>query len=157
MCTNVWYYTHSEISSLGTLNATLLALLHARLDDHGIGTNKVVRKPVDLPQQFGLLHHFKQILIRPVFWFSPLALCIFSLSLNSIHRQCDINPSSSRQILLLCKRMNNSITNSEIRILGTLNATLPSLLQAQLTGYSTSTNKVVLKPFDLLQWLGLLQ
>ena len=51
---------NSEISSLGTFNTILLSLLHDWLTDYGTGTNKVVRKPVDLPQWFGLLHDRKK-------------------------------------------------------------------------------------------------
>ena len=93
-------------------------------------TNKMVIKNFDLPQCFSLLHHIKKIAIRPVFICSPLTFCIFVLSSNSIHKQCDNNPSGSRQITYLCKRMKNSIINIDTNILSTLNAILLALLYA---------------------------
>ena len=90
-------------------------------------TNKMVIKNFDLPQCFSLLHHIKKIAIRPVFICSPLTFCIFVLSSNSIHKQCDNNPSGSSKITYFCKRMSDSIANSEISILNPLKATLPDL------------------------------
>ena len=101
-------------------------------------TIKVVGKPVNLPQRFGLLHHIKKIAIIPVFWFSPLILCLFVLSLNYINKKCDNYPSGSIQSTYSCKWMNGSITNSEINSLGTLNSKFPTFSHAQLTLESTS-------------------
>ena len=44
--------------------------------------------------------------------------------------------------------------HSEINSLDTSNATLPTFCHAQLTGYSTGTNKVVIKLVDLIQLFG---
>ena len=63
----------------------------------------MVGKPVNLPQRFGLLHHDKQIEIRPIFRWSPLTLCIVALSLNLILKQCDNNTSGSSQSTYLWK------------------------------------------------------
>ena len=52
--------------------------------------------------------------------------------------------------------MNYSITNSEIISLGTLITKFLALLRAQLTGYRTSTHKVVRKLVNLPQWFSLI-
>ena len=95
-------------------------------------------KPIDLPQWFILLHYVKQIVIRPVFMWSSLTLCLFALSLNSIHKQYDNDPSGSRQSTNVWKIMNYSVTNSDIISLGTFNAMFPALLHIQLILYGTS-------------------
>ena len=156
MWTNILYYPHSDDSSLNTLNTALLALSHTQLTGYSNGTNKVVRIPVYFLQRFSLLHHVKEIEIRPVFWCSPITSCFFALYLNSIRKLFDDNRSGSRQITYSCKWMNNSITNSDIISLRTLNATLMDMLNAWLNGYSTSTNKVIGKQVDIMQWFGLL-
>ena len=73
------------------------------------------------------IHHIKQIAIRLVFLCSPLTLCTCVLSSNSIRKQCDNNHSVSSQITYSCTQLNHSTTNSEIRILNPLNATISSL------------------------------
>ena len=87
----------------------------------------MIRKLVDLPYRFGLLHHTKQIAIRLVFMCYSLTFCLFLLSSNSIHKQYDNNPSGSRQITYLCTWLNYAITNSDIRRLNPLNVTLLTL------------------------------
>ena len=118
--------------------------------------NKVFRKTVDLQQRFSLLRHVKQIKIRSVFQLSPITFYLFALSLNSIQKKCDKYSSGLRQRNHLFKKINNPIANSEIISLGTLNATLMAMFQAQLNGYSTITKNVVGKIVDLPQWFGLL-
>ena len=101
------------------------------LTEYSTVMNKVIGKLVDLPKQFGILHHTKQIVIRPVFLWSPLTFCVFVLYLNSIHKKIDKNLSLSSKITFSCTWLNNSITNSEFIILNPLNATLPYLLYVQ--------------------------
>ena len=96
---------------------------------------------VNVSQKFGLLCHAKKIASRPAFLWSPLTFYQFSLSLNSIHQQCDNEPSVLRQSTYLCKLTNNSITNIEINSLGAFNAKFPTLSHIRLTLYSTGDDQ----------------
>ena len=69
----------------------------------------------------------KKIEIRPVFLCSLITFCLFLLSSNSIHKECDNNPPILRQIKYSYKKLNDSITISDIKILNPLNANLPAL------------------------------
>ena len=80
--TNIWYYPHIDIRSLGTLNATFPSLLYAWLNLYSIGDEEGWQKIDNLPHRFGLLHHIKQIAIRPVFKCSPHTFCQFLLFFN---------------------------------------------------------------------------
>ena len=72
---NIQYYPHSDFNSLGTLNATFLALLHTQLTLYSTSDNqgcwetgrftKAVWPP--LPRQ--------KIKNMPVFWCSPFNFC----------------------------------------------------------------------------------
>ena len=115
------------------ISASLAPLLHTsgpvtrRLTRYSNNMNRMFRKLVYLPHHFGLLHHVKKTTIRLVFLCSALIFCLFLLSLDSIHKQCDNNPSGSSQSAYLCKLVNTSITNSDIRSLNSFNDMLPSL------------------------------
>ena len=90
----------NEINSLGTLFATFPALHHTWLNLYSTSDNQGCKKTVDLPQRFRLFHHVKQIAIRTVFWCSPLTLCQFALSVNSIHQQFENETSGSRKEII---------------------------------------------------------
>ena len=58
--TNRIYYPHSAISSVCTLNAILTSLSYNFLTGYSTGTHKMVRKPGDLPERFGLICYVKK-------------------------------------------------------------------------------------------------
>ena len=74
------------------------------------------------------IHHVKQNTIKSVFLSSPLTFCMFVFSSNSINKKCDNNPSVSLQSTYPCTQLNYTTTNSYIRSMNHLNATLLALL-----------------------------
>ena len=71
----------------------------------------------------------------------PLTFSLLASSLKPINKKCDNDPYESRKSTYLCKRINNPITNSDIKSLVSLNATFISLLHARLTLYITGDKK----------------
>ena len=126
--TNIQYYTHIEISIFGTLKTTLPDLSHIDL----LYLVLVCTRWLEILSIYRSVSAYfsasKKLSIRPVFLCSPLILCLLVISLDSIHKQCDNNPSELRQKTNVCTKLNNSIANSEIRSLNPLNAKLSDLL-----------------------------
>ena len=127
-----------------------------RITGCSTGTNKVIRKPFYLPQLFSLIHHVKLIAIRPVFLWSPLTLCF------SLDPQIKLTQDLITTLLYRGKApirahywmIQSPTVISEAKTLWTSH--FQTCRALRLTGYSTSTNKMIGKPVDLTQWFGLL-
>ena len=83
MYINIVYYPHSEISSLGTLNAMFIALLHTQLTGYSTVTNKVLGKRSIYRSGLAFLTMSKK---------SQLYWSLGATLLQSVHKQCDNNP-----------------------------------------------------------------
>ena len=76
-------------------------------------------------------------------------LYLIAFPLVIINQKCDKEYSGSRQSTWLWVRMYEMIANSDINNISTFHGTFLDLSYAQLTGYSTSVNKVDRKPINL--------
>ena len=93
--------------------------------------------------------------VTPPSNYHPLAICLFLLSSNSIHKHFDNNQST-----YLCKQLNDSISNSYISSFVTLNAPLMALerdhtywihYQNEQVDQKTSRLNAVVHPTSLWQ------